>query len=127
MHAQRNKKIDLVLIEENLQRRNNISSRLRTQGFSVDAPSGGFHAIKVLDENEVKATILCSDMDDMSIEEMATLIRSMSGCQKEMRLFLFVEQAQRSKYLPIFNEMKFNALISQDNFSQLAEALKKIV
>lgn len=123
---QTQKKIDLVLIEENLQQRNNISSRLRTQGFIVDAPSGGFHAIKVIEEHAVQAAILCSDMDDMSLYEVATLIRSIPDKNGMIPLILFTSPESYQEVEHIANNIDIYQFISDQNFSQLATCLKKL-
>lgn len=126
MLAQRNKNIDIVLLEENLQHRNNISSRLRTQGFSVDAPSGGFHAIKVIEENAVRSIVLCSDMDDMSLKEIATIIRSMNSAQAQVPIYLFPTKVLEPDFPKVMKELKINGHFSPKDFSQLVEALQKL-
>lgn len=126
MLAQRNKIIDIVLLEENLQLRNNISSRFRTQGLSVDAPSGGFHAIKVLEENKVNAIILCSDMDDMSWQEVATIVRSMPSPQGQVAIFLFNGESISADAIKSIKELRFTGIFAAKDFSKLAEAVQNL-
>ncbi len=126
MLAQRNKVIDIVLLEENLQLRNNISSRFRTQGLSVDAPSGGFHSIKVLEENQVNAIILCSDMDDMSWHEVATIVRSMPSPQGQVAIFLYTSEAISAESIKIIKELRVNGIFAAKDFSKLADAVQNL-
>ncbi|HLE11285.1 MAG: hypothetical protein A2504_03355 [Bdellovibrionales bacterium RIFOXYD12_FULL_39_22] len=66
----------VLLIDENTQERNNIASRLRMQGISVDSMSSGFQAINQIEHTQYDLIIVMRTLQDMIESEIITLIKS---------------------------------------------------
>jgi DNA-binding response OmpR family regulator len=70
------KNFKIILVDENVQFRNTLASRLRMTGFHVEFASGGFHLIYLLEKyGNYNLIIVHENMVDMPAEEMVQLIR----------------------------------------------------
>lgn len=76
MNVFKEKNFKILLIDENVQFRNTLASRLRMTGFHVEFASGGFHLVYLLEKNgDYNLIIIHENMGDMSAEEMVQLVR----------------------------------------------------
>ncbi len=68
----------ILLVVDDVKRRNNLSSRLRSQNCSVEASTGGFHSMTLLEEKPeyYQMVLLIGHMKDMNAYEQISLIRS---------------------------------------------------
>ena len=67
----------LIIVDENVQFRNTLGSRLRLLGFHVEFANGGFHLLHVLEKMwDYNLIIVHEHMQDMSAEEMISLVRT---------------------------------------------------
>lgn len=70
------KDFKIIIVDENVQFRNTLASRLRMQGFHVEFASGGFHLMHTLEKHwDFNLIIIHENMDDMPAEEMIQLVR----------------------------------------------------
>lgn len=76
MLAYEEKYFKIILVDENVQFRNVLASRLRMMGFHVEFASGGFHLLHTLEKHwDFNLIIMHENMDDMPAEEMIQLVR----------------------------------------------------
>lgn len=76
MLAYEEKYFKIIIVDENVQFRNTLASRLRMQGFHVEFATGGFHLLNVLERHwDFSLIIIHENMNDMPAEEMISLVR----------------------------------------------------
>jgi DNA-binding response OmpR family regulator len=67
---------NIVIVSENTNFRNVLSSKFRMENFDVEIATGGFHLLHLLEkEKGVNLIIFNGDMPDMTAFESITLIR----------------------------------------------------
>lgn len=67
---------NIVIVSENSNFRNVLSSKFRMENFDVEIATGGFHLLHLLEkEKSVNMIIFNGDMPDMSAFESISLIR----------------------------------------------------
>lgn len=76
MLAYEEKYFKIIIVDENVQFRNTLASRLRMLGFTVELASGGFHLLHQLEKHwDFNLIIMHENMEDMPAEEMIQLVR----------------------------------------------------
>lgn len=90
----------ILLIDNDLKNRNNLSSRLRMQGYQIEAATGGFHALHLLEKKNYELILIYRDMEDMPGLEIASMTRSIDG-YSDSPIIYFTKQ---------FNEEAKNAM-----------------
>lgn len=76
MIAYEEKYFKIIIVDENVQFRNTLASRLRMIGFHVEFASGGFHLLNALEKHwDFNLIIMHEHMTDMSADEMISLVR----------------------------------------------------
>lgn len=65
----------ILIIDDHQQRKTELSSRLRMQGFSIDVATGGFHSIHLMEKNHYNLVLMIDDMNDLSTSETVGLIK----------------------------------------------------
>lgn len=76
MPSYEEKNFKIIIVDENIQFRNTLASRLRMMGFHVEFASGGFHLMHTLEKHwDFNLVIIHENMDDMPAEEMIQLVR----------------------------------------------------
>ena len=73
----------ILIIDEHPQRKTELSSRLRMQGFTIDVATGGFHSIHLMDKNHYHLVLMIDDMADLSTQETVSLIKT-TALKKEI-------------------------------------------
>ena len=66
----------ILIIDEHPQRKTELSSRLRMQGFTIDVATGGFHSIHLMEKNRYHLVLMIDDMADLSTQETVSLLRT---------------------------------------------------
>ena len=116
----------LMYLEPNEIEKNNISSRLRTQGFAVETPTGGFHALHLFEKDHFHAVIVSGHMPDMSDMEIITLFRNAK--HRDILPIIFVAQSEDEKEVMEAIEAGASVCIKKsDNFNVLVKSLKKYI
>lgn len=65
----------ILIIDDHQQRKTDLSSRLRMQGFTIDVATGGFHSIHLMEKNHYNLVLMIDDMNDLSTSETVGLIK----------------------------------------------------
>lgn len=114
----------IFFLEKDIKTRHQVSSRLRMQGFKVEAPTSGMHALSLIEENPCHIVLLTGEMSDMTALEMASLIKDKFLTDVKI-LFYYKED---SKFL--IDELQLadidGALPQDKNFNLLVEKLKEL-
>jgi len=105
--------------------RNNLGSKLRFEGFSVEFVDGGFHLLHLLERyTDQHMLILHENMSDMPSHEVISLIRT-NKTKAEFPI-LFVSKDQREEEIC---DMVFTGaneyVVQQTNFAPLVDRVKK--
>ncbi len=105
--------------------RNNLGSKLRFEGFSVEFVDGGFHLLHLLERySDHNMLILHENMSDMPSHEVIGLIRT-NKAKNEFPI-LFVSKDQREEEICDMVFIGANEyVIQQTNFAPLIERVKK--
>ncbi len=70
------KNFKILIVSENLNFRNNLASKLRTENYDVELATGGFHLLYLLEQEKAYSLIIFNeDMHDMPGFEAISLIR----------------------------------------------------
>lgn len=124
---------NILLVDANGSRRNNLSSRLRSQGYTADISTGGFQAIHMIEEDQdgpksIKLVFLIGDSEDMPGHEIATLIRTRVP-EKEKLPILFMHSEEDPAELAYYlNDIKVNVYLKEtDNFSIILDKIKQFI
>lgn len=118
-------KIDVatvLLIEDNINLRNNISSRLRSSFYKVQSPINGFHAINLFEEDEYDLVLILSDMSDMSLIEVLSLIRTNTH-KDSLPIICYSES--REEIADAFNLGANDFLIDKNDFQEINNKLER--
>ena len=66
----------VLIIDEDINRRNTLGHMLRGKGLIVDSAKGGFHGMQLLDHTDYNLLIIDEKLKDMGGKEVASLVRS---------------------------------------------------
>ena len=112
----------ILLVDQDAERRNQSSSRLRGSGYKVELGTGGFHTVHLAEKNEYHMVLLRDDMEDMSGLEIVNLIRTTFTKEKLPILVLSRLSNQDDIIETILNGAN-DLLVYTNNYNDL---LKKI-
>jgi DNA-binding response OmpR family regulator len=125
MHAIEEKFFKIVIVDENVQFRNTLASKLRIEGFHVEFASGGFHLLHVLEKHwDYNLIILHEDMVDMSAEEMVTHVRSHTTKVQLPILFISSKSSEDEICEMIFNGAN-EYIVKSTNYQPIVDRAKK--
>ncbi|MCK5882711.1 MAG: hypothetical protein KAG61_03405 [Bacteriovoracaceae bacterium] len=113
-----NDNVEILLVEGDLTKRNELALRLRSKGHFIDMAKNGFHSIKEIEENNYKLMIISDNMKDMGIEEIVTIIRSMEN-KKKTPIILYDPPTNSIDIDLLVNELSVNHIILSRDFNQL--------
>ena len=82
----------IFLIDEHPQRKTELSSRLRMQGFTFDVVTGGFHSILLMEKNRDNLVLMIDDMNDLSTGEKISLLKTTAN-KKEIEVPVMVTRS----------------------------------
>ena len=125
MTALEEKHFKILIVDENVQFRNNLASRLRIQGFTVEFATGGFHLFHLLERfRDWNLIIFHEDMLDMPAEEMILLIRNSKDKNELPILFISKNNNEKEICDMIFNGAN-EYVIKSANFQPIVERAQK--
>lgn len=115
---------NILLVLNNLNERNNLSSRLRTQGFHVECASGGFHALHLIENHPYHLAIIVQNMHDMPGGEIISLLRNAKN-QKELPVLFLSKRANADEMMEL---MALGATCQEytQNFQAILETINKL-
>ncbi len=81
---------NILIVDENVQYRNQLASRLRLKGYYVEFATGGFHLLNMLEKSNKNfhCVLIHNDMNDMSAFEITGLVRTFKNKSELPILFL---------------------------------------
>ncbi len=119
--------VEILLIDNNLEQRNDLALRLRRLGYLIDIAKNGFHAIKEVEENNFKLLVISDHMGDMSINEIVTIIRSMNN-KSEIPMVLYSPPIDDDLELDtLITDLSVNHIILSREFKKLVSKISKYV
>jgi DNA-binding response OmpR family regulator len=125
MQAYEEKYFKIIIVDENVQYRNTLASRLRLQGFSVEFASGGFHLLHVLEKHwDFNLIILHENMSDMGAEEMISLVRNTKNKVELPILFISEVDSEEEICEMIFNGAN-EYVVKNQNIQPIVDRAKK--
>ncbi|MDC1175685.1 response regulator [Bacteriovoracaceae bacterium] len=119
----------ILIADENINRRNNTSSRLRMLGYETEMSTGGFHIIHLLEmaqENGFRYRMLAifEDMEDMAGKEVLSLARDIED--KENMPILYLSKNKDAQEVLDTMQAGANEYISDiENFKTILDKIKK--
>jgi PleD family two-component response regulator len=115
----------ILLVDGDTNRKNNFASRLRVQGYDVELPNGGFHALHLIEKMEYFSIIIIGNTHDMPGLEILSLIRNHKD--KEELPVIFINKTTNQEDVLSAFEYGANDFIvySPQCFSSVVEKLKK--
>jgi len=84
----------ILVIDQNLNRRNNLSARFRMQGYAVEFVSSGLQALNYLEENVenkskgYKLVLIMEDSEDMPGREIMLLMREIIPKKSDLPILM---------------------------------------
>lgn len=115
----------LLLIDGDTNRQNNFASRLRVQGYDVELPNGGFHALHLVEKVDYFAVIIIGNTQDMPGLEILSLMRNHKD--KEGLPIIYINKTTNQDDVLSAFEYGANDFIvySPQCFNSVVEKLKK--
>lgn len=120
----------ILIADDNITRRNNMSSRLRLQGYETELSTGGFHAIHLLEQAKkngfcYRVFMIVQDMFDMAGKEILFLARDIETREKMPVLFI-AETNDAEEVLELMQAGANEYLAEVDNFKSTLDKVKKL-
>jgi DNA-binding response OmpR family regulator len=115
----------ILIVDENVTFRNNLASKLRIQGYTVEFASGGFHLLHTLERiKEYNLLIIHEDMLDMSAEEMISLIR-INKTKSELPILFISQNDSETEIAEMVSNGANEYIIKSSNFQPIIEKTQK--
>ncbi len=117
----------ILVIGANSSYRDNLSSRLRSNGMNVEQAGGGFHGLNMLEDkdNSFDALIIVDDISDTSGREAMSHIRTLFS-KKELPILFIGEAENKDEVLEIFEWGASTFTLRESNFSVILEKLSNL-
>lgn len=115
----------ILIVDENINYRNNLATKLRIEGFNVEFASGGFHALHMIEgHKDYNLIIFHENMEDMPAHEIIALIRESKNKSELPVLFISASNNEEEICDMIFigaNEY----VVQSTNFKPILERVHK--
>jgi DNA-binding response OmpR family regulator len=114
---------DILIVSDMVQKRNNISSRLRAQLFTLEGAQDGLHALHLIEKNSYRLVLLLNDMELMSKREVLQLIRIDET--KETLPLIFLQEEESPDEISYMLENGANGFVVEGgNFQDMIDQIK---
>lgn len=125
MHAVDEIQFKILIADENVIFRNNLASRLRLQGFTVEFVSSGFHLLHTLEQmKEYGLVIIDEDMLDMSAQEMISLVR-LNKKKSELPILFISPNKNEHEIAEMISSGANDYIIKSSNIQPILEKTRK--
>lgn len=125
MQVYEEKYFKIIIVDENVQFRNTLASRLRLLGFHVEFATGGFHLLHVLEKHwDFSLVIIHENMEDMPAEEMISLVRTHKNKTELPILFISPNNNEEEICEMIFNGAN-EYIVKSSNFQPIVDRAQK--
>jgi CheY-like chemotaxis protein len=116
---------NIVIVSENPNFRNILSSKFRMENFDVEIATGGFHLLHLLEkEKSVNMIIFNGDMPDMSAFESISLIRETKS-MRELPIVFVVKTITDSDISRLVTDGKIDFHAQTPDFNPIIERAQK--
>jgi PleD family two-component response regulator len=102
-----------LLIDDSITRRNLLASAIRTSGTAIEAATGGFHAISMLEDRSYDFAIVIGNMTDMPMLEIVGLMRSIRNNKTDFPIITAGPELDSSEVMSLI-EMGANEVLIWD-------------
>lgn len=125
------KKENIVLIiDQNANRRNNLSSRLRMMGYSTELSSSGFHSIALLEEAQkqkkfYRIILIMEDAEDMPGREILLLMRTINTSKTALPILYINKDKDPDEILEVIKDGANDYIVESHNDGQIVTKVKK--
>ena len=125
------KKENIVLIiDQNPNRRNNLSSRLRMMGYSTELSSSGFHSISLLEEAQkqkkfYRLILIVGEAEDMPGREILLLMRAINTSKTALPILYVNKDKDPDEILNVIKDGANDYIVESHNDSQIVTKVKK--
>lgn len=125
------KKENIVLIiDQNANRKNNLSTRLRMIGYSTEISSSGFQAIHLLEQSEksnksYSIVLILGESEDMPGREILLLARQINSSKTKLPILYINKDKDPDEILQIIKEGANDYIVEGQNDSQIVTKIQK--
>lgn len=125
------KKENIVLIiDQNANRKNNLSSRLRMMGYSTELCSSGFQAVHLLEQSEkskktYSIVLIIGESEDMPGREILLLARQINDSKTKLPILYINKDKDPDEILQIIKEGANDYIVESHNDSQIVSKIQK--
>lgn len=125
------KKENIVLIiDQNPNRKNNLSSRLRMMGYTTELSASGFHAISLLEESQkriksYRLILILGDAEDMPGREILLLMRTINQNKTSLPILYVNEDKDPEEIIKVIKEGANDYIVDVQNEGQIVSKVKK--
>lgn len=124
MEAYEEKHFKILIVDENIQFRNTLATRLRLQGFNVEFATGGFHLLHVLEKHDYCLVIMHEGMLDMSAEEIISLVRTTKN-KTDLPILFISQNSNEEEICDMIFSGANEYIVKTANFQPIVERAKK--
>lgn len=125
------KKNTLLLVDPNQQRRNNLSTRFRLQGYDVELATSGFHCIHLVEDAKDRQktyslVLIVENMDDMPGREIIQLTRDINPLKDKYPILYMSSEKDPEEVLEFMNLGVNDFIVLTDNFKAILDKALKL-
>jgi DNA-binding response OmpR family regulator len=125
MQAYEEKYFKILIVDENVQFRNTLASRLRLQGFNVEFATGGFHLLHILEKHrDCSLVIMHEDMLDMSAVEIISLVRTTKN-KTDLPILFISHDHKEEEICEMILSGANEYIVKSENFQPIVDRAKK--
>jgi len=117
---------DILLVVENSTKRQNLSSRFRMSNLAVEAPTGGFHALHLIEKYNHKVMIVIDQMSDMSANEIVSLTRNIKDHGQLPIVYIAESKFSKESIEDVTTSGADRILESSDNFQNIINSVREL-
>ncbi len=125
-------KTDIVLIvDQNIQRRSNLATKLRLMGYTTELSSSGLHVVHLLEQaidyklKSYSGLIIVENSEDMPGREIMLLTRNIEKDKERFPILLLSKGHDPEEILLAIQEGANEYIIDFDNQGKILDKVKK--
>lgn len=126
------KEVVVLIVDQNTNRKSNLSVRLRVSGYSTELTSSGFHAIHLLEKSlksEQKSyniIIILGNSEDMPGREILLIMRTVIKDKKKLPILYVSNDDDPDEILKIIHEGANDYIVDSGSEGQILPKVMKL-
>ena len=125
------KKNIILLVDNNINRRNNLGTRLRMLGYTPEVCSSGMQAISLLEKSDkaritYRSILIIGDSEDMPGREVMLLMREIEKDKGTLPILIVDEDNDPENILQAIHEGANDYIVDVNNDVKIVKKLQKI-